>query len=134
MRLTKVIIWLKNLQINIVSDFLIKLLVNKKSLNSFAIKLKINNNQLKLKVKDIFEIAKKELSELSTVANPDFRLEQVQYDEKHNQWEVVVSYLVENTNKRTNSLGIPISEFQFYRIYKKLIIDSEKKCNRTFYF
>ena len=46
----------------------------------------------------------------------------------------MVSYLVENTNKRTNSLGIPISEFQFYRIYKKLIIDSEKNVTGLFIF
>ena len=89
---------------------------------------------MKLTVKDIFEIAKKELSWLSKLPNPDFRLEQVEYDEKNNEWNVVVSFLVENTNKRTIPFGIPVSDFEFNRIYKKLKINKENKVTGLFIF
>jgi len=89
---------------------------------------------MKLKINELFEIAKSELSGLSKVTNPDFRLEQVVYDEVKMEWEVVVSYLVENSNKRTNPLGLPTSEFQFYRIYKKLRINNEKEVVGLFIF
>lgn len=82
---------------------------------------------MKIKISELLEIAKSELNGLSKVPNPDFRLEQVIYDEEKEEWDVVISYLVENTNKRTNPLGIPTSEFQFYRIYKKLRINSVKE-------
>ncbi len=82
---------------------------------------------MKISIKELFEIAKSELENLSKVSNPDFRLEQVEYDDSKKHWDVVVSYLVEDVNKRANPLGIPISEFQFYRIYKRLKINSERE-------
>ncbi|MFP4370297.1 MAG: hypothetical protein ACLFR2_12025 [Candidatus Kapaibacterium sp.] len=69
--------------------------------------------------KELFKIAKKEMEDLFTLENPDFRLEQAEFNKDEDVWEVVVSYLVENTNK---PLGIP--GFNFHRMYKKVKIDN----------
>jgi hypothetical protein len=78
-------------------------------------------------LKELIDIAKTELKDLSTLDNPDFRLEQAIFNKDENEWEIVVSYLVENTNKRTNAFSAITSEFQFLRMYKKLIINSDKQ-------
>jgi hypothetical protein len=78
-------------------------------------------------LKDLIEIAKSELKDLSTLENPDFRLEQAVFKKEENEWEIVVSYLVENTNKRSNAFSALTSEFQFLRMYKKIIINSNKE-------
>lgn len=76
--------------------------------------------------KDLLETAKSELKDLSTVENPDFRLEQAVYNKEKDIWEVVVSYLVPNTNLKQ----IPIVEdsytLKFHRSYQKLEIDKSK--------
>jgi hypothetical protein len=89
---------------------------------------------MKIKFKDLLEIAKAELTPLTSVSNPDFRLEQIVYNESIEDWEVVVSFLVENTNKRTNPLGIPTSEFQFHRIYKKLKMNKDNEITGLYMF
>ncbi len=78
-------------------------------------------------LKELIEIAKNELKDLSTLDNPDFRIEQAIFNKDENEWEIVVSYLVENTNKRSSAFSAITSEFQFLRIYKKLKINSEKQ-------
>lgn len=78
-------------------------------------------------LKDLLDIAKNELRELTTLQNPDFRLEQVEYKKDEGVWDIVVSYLVENTNKRINLLPALASEFQFHRIYKRLRINKDKQ-------
>ena len=73
-----------------------------------------------MKLKDLLKIAEDELSDLSTVSNPDFRLEQAVKTDSG--WEIVVSFLVENPNKPS----IPLAPaFQFERLYKKVNISSE---------
>lgn len=78
-------------------------------------------------LKELLDLAKEQLRDLSTLENPDFRLEQAEYKKDDDLWEIVVSYLVENTNKRSNPLTIIVSEFQFLRMYKKIIINSDKE-------
>lgn len=78
-------------------------------------------------LKELLEITKEQLRDLSTLENPDFRLEQAEYKKDDDTWEIIVSYLVENTNKRSNPLTIIASEFQFLRMYKKIIINSSKE-------
>lgn len=85
-------------------------------------------------LKELFKIAKDEMSDFSTLTNPDFRLEQAEYKSDENIWELVVSYLVENTNKRTTGLGGLISDYQYHRMYKKLKIDNNKKIVGFFIF
>ena len=84
-------------------------------------------------LKDLLNIAIEHLGPLTTVTNPDFRLEQVEYNKKEKTWDIVVSYLVENTNKRS---GLPaiISEFQFYRIYKRIKIDELNEVIGLYFF
>ncbi len=76
---------------------------------------------------ELHEVAKKELVGLTTVTNPDFRLEEAEYDKASHIWNVVVSYLVNNTNKRVNALGSLTSEFEYHRIYKKLRINDHRE-------
>jgi hypothetical protein len=76
-----------------------------------------------LTFKDLLSLAKEHLKEMSTLTNPDFRLEQAEFNKDNNSWEIVVSYLVENTNKRTNPLTALTSEFQYLRMYKKIKIN-----------
>lgn len=78
-------------------------------------------------LKQLLELAKVELKDLSTLENPDFRLEQAEFKKDDNQWEIVVSYLVENTNKRSSALSVLTSEFQYLRMYKKIIVNSENE-------
>ena len=74
-------------------------------------------------LKELLDITKYQLKDLTTLKKPDFRLEQTEYIKKEGVWDVVVSYLVENTNKR---LGVGLlTEFEFHRIYKRVKIDNE---------
>ena len=78
-------------------------------------------------LKEIHQIAKNELQDLTTLPNPDFRLEQAEYNEENGIWDIVVSYLVENTNKRTSGLAMLSSDFQFHRMYKRLKINNQNE-------
>ena len=75
-----------------------------------------------MKLKELLNLAKTELSELSSLSDPDFRLEQAEYNDDEQLWEIVVSYLVEKTNPRNTPLSELTSEFKYHRIYKKLKI------------
>lgn len=78
-------------------------------------------------LKDLLNVAKVQLRELTTVKDPDFRLEQAEYKKDERVWDIVVSYLVENTNKRMSPLSALTSEFQYYRMYQRLKINDEKE-------
>ncbi|HMQ46980.1 MAG TPA: hypothetical protein PKA00_08075 [Saprospiraceae bacterium] len=80
-----------------------------------------------MKLKELLDIAKENLKDLSTLENPDFRLEQAELKKDKNIWEIVVSYLVENTNKRSNPFTALTSEFQFLRMYKKIAINERNE-------
>lgn len=77
--------------------------------------------------KKLLEIAVEGLSDLSTLENPDFRLEQAEYIEKDKIWEIIVSYLVDNTNKKSTSISAITGVFQYFRIYKKLKINDQNE-------
>jgi hypothetical protein len=79
----------------------------------------------KVKFKDLLQIAVEELKDLTTVSNPDFRLEQAEYNDSENQWEIVVSFLVDNTNQRLNPINLPGLTNQ--RVFKRLKINSQKE-------
>jgi len=78
---------------------------------------------LKLDLKALLTIARLALKDLTSVNEPDFRLEQAEFNKDKNLWEIVVSFLTENTNKRLTSNMVFGSEFQYHRIYKKLSIN-----------
>ena len=78
-------------------------------------------------LKDLLWVATNQLRGLTTVPNPDFRLEQAEHNKDEGVWDIVVSYLVENTNKRTNPLANLTSEFQYHRIYKRLKITDDRE-------
>lgn len=74
-----------------------------------------------MKFAELITVVKQELKHLSTLDNPDFRLEEAeQYDDK--SWNLVVSYLVENSNKKLTSLNAFGATFEFLRLYKKVKI------------
>jgi len=78
-------------------------------------------------LKDLLNLVKTQLRDLTTVQNPDFRLEQAEYNKDEGVWDIVVSYLVENTNKRMNSISVLTSEFQYLRMYKRLKINDNQE-------
>ncbi len=88
----------------------------------------------KTNLRELLEISVSQLKDLTNVDNPDFRLEQAEFDKKNEEWDLVVSFLVERTNKRTNPLGFPSAEFQYNRIYKRLKINSENQLAGLYIF
>ncbi len=80
-------------------------------------------------LKEFYQAAKKELEPLYGGELVDFRLEQVEHDKRNHQWEVVVSYLVENKNKTENSaMGISmITSLPYERVYQLLIMNDKKE-------
>jgi hypothetical protein len=87
-----------------------------------------------MNLKDLLTVAQSELKEMSNLENPDFRLEQAVFLEDENIWEIVVSFLVENTNPKNSPFVAMTSEFKFERIYKRLKIDENKKVVAFFMF
>ncbi|WP_248724565.1 hypothetical protein [Seonamhaeicola sp. ML3] len=85
-------------------------------------------------LRELLNIAKSELKEMSSLDNPDFRLEQAEYKQDENIWDIVVSYLVENTNPRNSPLSAITSDFKYHRIYKQLKIDNDKKVTGFFIY
>jgi hypothetical protein len=79
-----------------------------------------------MNLKELLNIAKSELIDMSTLTNPDFRLEQAEFFKDTNNWEIVVSYLIENTNPKNSPLSAIITEFKYHRIYKRIQIDEDK--------
>ncbi|SMD45381.1 hypothetical protein SAMN00777080_4030 [Aquiflexum balticum DSM 16537] len=80
----------------------------------------------KVKFKDLLKTAVTELQGLTSVSNPDFRLEQAEYLKSKNEWDIVVSFLVQNTNPKKGVL-VPSYNFEFERVYKRLKINSHKE-------
>ncbi|TVP48119.1 MAG: hypothetical protein EA341_11580 [Mongoliibacter sp.] len=79
----------------------------------------------KVKFKELLQIAIENLKDLSTVQEPDFRLEQAVFNEHTKEWDIVVSFLVDNTNQRTSPFELPGLKNQ--RIFKKLKVNSNKE-------
>jgi len=79
----------------------------------------------KVKFKELLQIAVEELKDLTTVENPDFRLEQAVFNETKKEWDIVVSYLVDNSNQRLNPIELPGLKNQ--RVFKKLKVNSKKE-------
>ncbi|MGZ2370689.1 hypothetical protein ACXR6G_12980 [Ancylomarina sp. YFZ004] len=75
---------------------------------------------------ELLDIATIQLKGLSALETPDFRLEQAEYKANEKIWEIVVSYLIENTNKTAIPSAALTSEHQFYRAYKRIKIDKDK--------
>ena len=78
-------------------------------------------------LKELYSIAKNTLKEVIYSDNPDFRLEQAEYDNENGIWEIVVSFLVENSNKSTNPLFAINQNLPYERVYKTFKINQEKK-------
>ena len=79
-----------------------------------------------MNLRELLNIVKTELKDLSSLDNPDFRLEQAEFQKDNDNWEIVVSYLVENTNPKSSPLMAITSEFKYHRVYKKIKIDKDK--------
>lgn len=79
-----------------------------------------------MKFIDLLNIVRKDLADLSTLENPDFRLEQAELLKDENIWDIVISYLVENTNKKIGNLGTLMSGgFEYVRLYKRVKINND---------
>lgn len=86
----------------------------------------------KLKFKDLIKIAQNELKDLTTLPNPDFRLEQAEFRDTENEWEIVVSFLIDNSNQSLNAINLP--EFNNQRVYKRLKINAQREVKGFYIF
>lgn len=77
---------------------------------------------MSMNLKRLLEIARGHLESLTTVSDSDFRLEQAEFNKEESVWEIIVSFLVDNPNKKANPLTNLTSIFQYHRIYKKVKI------------
>jgi hypothetical protein len=77
-------------------------------------------------LKELFDIAKSQLQDLTSLDAPDFRLEQAELLTEEELWEIVVSYLVEDTTKNATPSAALTSEHHFKRVFKRIRIDKEK--------
>lgn len=87
---------------------------------------------MSLSFKEIFNAAKEEISDLYNVEDSDFRLEQIEFNQKDEIWDIVVSYLIPNKNSNPSLLfpnGMP-----FERIFKKLRINTKKEVEGIYIF
>lgn len=78
-------------------------------------------------LKELYQIAKNELSDILPDQNSDFRLEQAEYNENEKIWEIVVSFLSQNFNKNNSPFAQFGQNLPYERIYKKLKINNEKQ-------
>lgn len=76
-----------------------------------------------MKLKDLLNSATTQLRDLSTLDNPDFRLEQAVYKKDEKIWEIVISYLVKNNTITTNPFADIAPAFKYTRLYKKVNLD-----------
>ena len=80
-----------------------------------------------MKLKELYQISKKELEEIIENKNPDFRLEEAEFDKKDKIWNIVVSFLESKNNHKTGAISQFSTDYQFERIYKKLKIKEDKE-------
>jgi hypothetical protein len=80
-----------------------------------------------MNLKELYKIAKDELEVLSPFEDSDFRLEQAEFNKEENVWEIVISYLVQNTNKPSSPIGVLSTSYPYLRMYKKVKIDDNKQ-------
>ena len=80
-----------------------------------------------MKLKELYQISKKELEEIIENKNPDFRLEEAEFGKKDKIWNIVVSYLEAKNNYKTGGLAQLSADYQYERIYKKLKIKEDKE-------
>ncbi len=78
--------------------------------------------------KELYETAEEQLRMLSKLEDSDFRLEQAEYLEDEEVWEIIVSYLVPNINRSEGGLSVlNPSNFPFTRIYKRVRINDKRE-------
>lgn len=77
-----------------------------------------------LQLKELYKISQRNINGISPQEFNDFRLEQAEFDKKSQEWDVVVSFLLENTNQATNPFAPLIAGLKYERVYKKLKLDS----------
>lgn len=86
-----------------------------------------------MELKELYTISQNKLSEIIKTENPDFRLEQAEYNKHEKVWEVVVSFLVKNQNQVNNPLST-LAQLPFDRIYKKIKINENKEIEGLYIF
>lgn len=81
----------------------------------------------------VFEIARNSLQSVSPAELKDFRLEQAEYDETKDLWNIVVSFLVPNVNRPQSGFLSSIESLPFERVFKRLTIHGASEQVRGFY-
>lgn len=81
-------------------------------------------------IKEVYQVAKEELSHLIELENSDYRLEQIEFNKNEQVWDVVVSYLIPNKNKS----ALLIQSLPYERLYKKLKINENLEVTGMYMF
>jgi hypothetical protein len=80
-----------------------------------------------MNLKELYQTAKNELENLTSLDNADFRLEQAEFNRDEKVWDVVVSFLVETKEKPSSPLGNIVGTSPFQRVYKTVKIDGNNE-------
>lgn len=79
-----------------------------------------------LTLKEVYNLAKQNVESVDDLEKQDVRLEQAEFDKEHEEWNVVVSYLVKNINTGESGLFTTIVKpLPYERVYKKLVINDD---------
>lgn len=71
-----------------------------------------------MKLKEVFQIAKNELEEIYPLENSDVRLEQAEYIKEKQQWEIVISFLVEAVPAGLSPLFLSPKYDRLYKTFR----------------
>ena len=83
--------------------------------------------ETKLSFGDLKRIAESIINEFTDLESPDLRLEEVEYNDKEEIWEIVVSFLVKSKDPHVLSFIAFKNELEYNltRLYKKIKIDND---------
>jgi hypothetical protein len=81
-----------------------------------------------MELKELYKAAKNQLAETITTENPDFRLEQVEYNEAEKIWDMVVSFLVPSVDNSPVTFNSSVNvRSPLERVYKRVKINDKKE-------
>lgn len=80
---------------------------------------------MKADFRHLLTLAVDHLSGLTTISDPDFRLEQAVFNEETRMWEIVVSFLIREPQQPSIIPSLKVYHLLQSRTYKKLILSED---------
>ena len=78
-----------------------------------------------MELKNILKAAKMQISELLSLGETHYRVEQANYNRKTKNWEIVISFLIEKLSKPPESSSSDSEEKVYERTYKVVMINDD---------